>query len=290
MISPKIRESLKRRGLRGTSRLFVPALHRRFRQFALVLSQRTCPLCRLMSRLFIANAGESPPLLALNPGDEHYRAYVGPPVDYDLVSAMVFNLLTSIGLRQHHRVLDVGCGSLRVGRLLIPYLNPGGYFGVEPNKWLVEAGIENEIGRDLVRLKSPTLAFGTSLEEFKTPPKIDYAIAQSIFSHAGQDILTGWLSQISGHLSDTGALLATFVTGDKDYAENGWVYPGCVTYRPETMAQIASKFDFGFEVIDWAHPRQTWSLFSKKGYDKSLITGPISWNRFVAKVTAATGE
>ena len=67
--------------------------------------------------------------LDLNAGDEHYRAYVGPPADYDLVSAMVFNLLTSMGLRQHHRVLDIGCGSLRVGRLLIPYLNPKNYFG-----------------------------------------------------------------------------------------------------------------------------------------------------------------
>jgi SAM-dependent methyltransferase len=228
--------------------------------------------------------------LDLNAGDEHYRAYVGPPVDYDLVSAMVFNLLTSIGLRQHHRVLDVGCGSLRVGRLLIPYLNPGGYFGVEPNKWLVEAGIEKEIGEDLVRLKSPTFAFGTSLEAFKNPLKLDYAIAQSIFSHTGQDLLAGWLSQISGHLNETGALLATFITGDKDYAGNGWVYPGCVNYRPETMARIAAKFDFGFEVIDWAHPRQTWALFSRKGYDKSLIAGgPISWNRFVAKVMA-TGQ
>ena len=65
----------------------------------------------------------------LSPGDNHYRAYVGPPKDYDLVSAMVFNLLTCLGLRQHHRVLDIGCGSLRSGRLLIPYLNKGNYFG-----------------------------------------------------------------------------------------------------------------------------------------------------------------
>lgn len=46
--------------------------------------------------------------LHLKPGDPHYRAYVGPPQDYDLVSAMCFNLLTSLGLRQHHRVLDIG--------------------------------------------------------------------------------------------------------------------------------------------------------------------------------------
>ena len=106
--------------------------------------------------------------LDLNPGDEHYRAYVGPPKDYDLVSAMVFNLLTSIGLRQHHRLLDIGCGSLRVGRLLIPYLNQKNYFGVEPNKWLVEDGIANEIGKDLVKIKKPTFSFHTSMDEFNS--------------------------------------------------------------------------------------------------------------------------
>src|SRR5439155_1611617 len=51
----------------------------------------------------------------LKAGDPHYRAYVGPPEDYDLIAAMTFNLLTTLGLRQHHSLLDFGCGSLRIG-------------------------------------------------------------------------------------------------------------------------------------------------------------------------------
>jgi cyclopropane fatty-acyl-phospholipid synthase-like methyltransferase len=222
--------------------------------------------------------------LDLKPGDEHYRAYVGPPKDYDLVSAMVFNLLTCVGLRQHHRVLDIGCGSLRVGRLLIPYLNPQNYYGVEPNKWLVDDGIENEVGRDLVKIKEPIFSFHASLEEFEKPLNLDYAIAQSVFSHCGKDLIKGWLSQVSFHLNDSGVLLATFLIGEKDYNGDGWVYPGCVNYKPETISEIASEFALDFDVLDWAHPRQTWALFSKKKYDKSLIHGgPITWNRFVEK-------
>src|SRR5216684_432299 len=100
--------------------------------------------------------------LGLKPGDPHYRAYVGPAEDYDLIAAMTFNLLTTLGLRQHHSLLDLGCGSLRVGRLLIPYLNKEKYFGLEPNEWLVQEGIRNEIGETLVRIKRPRFFFSDS--------------------------------------------------------------------------------------------------------------------------------
>src|SRR5438046_10385380 len=94
--------------------------------------------------------------LGLKPGDPHYRAYVGPPEDYDLIAAMTFNLLTTLGLRQSHSLLDVGCGSLRIGRLLIPYLNRRKYFGLEPHDWLVEEGINHELGEEEVHIKRPT--------------------------------------------------------------------------------------------------------------------------------------
>src|SRR5215831_2791013 len=100
----------------------------------------------------------------LKPGDAHDRTYVGPPEDYDLIAAMTFNLLTTLGLRQHHSLLDVGCGSLRIGRLLIPYLNQGNYFGIEPNEWLVQQGIKRELGEALLQIKRPTFFFSDSPE------------------------------------------------------------------------------------------------------------------------------
>src|SRR5207244_4835822 len=102
--------------------------------------------------------------VGLKPGNSHYRAYVGPPEDYDLIAAMTFNLLTTLGLRQHHSLLDVGCGSLRIGRLLIPYLNRGKYFGVEPNEWLFEQGIKRELGEALLKIKRQTFLFADSPE------------------------------------------------------------------------------------------------------------------------------
>src|SRR5438067_7845268 len=149
--------------------------------------------------------------LGLKPGDSHYRAYVGPPEDYDLIAAMTFNLLTTLGLRQHHSLLDIGCGSLRIGRLLIPYLNRGKYFGVEPNQWLVREGIRRELGESLVEIKRPTFFFSKSPNAIvEANTSFDFAVAQSIFSHCGLDLIKGWLSAISRSLAQDGALVATF--------------------------------------------------------------------------------
>src|ERR1700724_2187949 len=84
--------------------------------------------------------------LAPGGGSPLFRAYVGPPRQFDFMGAPQFRLLTTLGLREHHSVLDFGCGSLRAGRLLIPYLLPGRYYGLEPNRWLVEDGISRQLG------------------------------------------------------------------------------------------------------------------------------------------------
>jgi SAM-dependent methyltransferase len=228
----------------------------------------------------------------LKPGDPHYRAYVGPPEDYDLIAAMTFNLLTTLGLRQHHSLLDLGCGSLRIGRLLIPYLNRGKYFGLEPNKWLVEEGIKREMGETSVQIKRPTFFFTDSPEAI-TQAKVsfDFAVAQSIFSHCGLDLIKGWLSAISRSLAGDGALVATFLPDEQDSARTGWVYPECVNYRPATLQGAAADVNLRFEILDWKHPRQTWALFAAPKFDSSWFKNkPLTWNTGLGKTLSQKNE
>jgi SAM-dependent methyltransferase len=218
--------------------------------------------------------------VGLKPGDAHYRAYVGPPEDYDLIAAMTFNLLTTLGLRQHHSLLDVGCGSLRIGRLLIPYLNRGKYFGIEPNEWLVQEGIKRELGEALLQIKRPTFFFSDSPETIaRSKISFDFVVAQSVFSHCGLDLIKSWLSAISHSLAENGALLATFLPGEEDSPIKGWVYPECVNYRPATMRQIAAEAGLRFELLDWKHPRQTWALFAAPKFDSAWFKNrALTWN------------
>jgi SAM-dependent methyltransferase len=218
--------------------------------------------------------------LGLEPGALHYRAYVGPPEDYDLIAAMTFNLLTTMGLRQHHSLLDVGCGSLRIGRLLIPYLNKDNYVGIEPNEWLVTEGIKKEIGEALVQIKRPRFFFSDSARQLiDARISVDFALAQSIFSHCGLDLIARWLSEISQCLGPAGALLATFLPSEDDSTRTGWIYPACVSFKSETIKQIATRAKLRFEILDWKHPRQTWALFTKPEFDSAWFRSkPLTWN------------
>lgn len=218
--------------------------------------------------------------LGLKPGDPHYRAYIGPPEDYDLIAAMTFNLLTTLGLRQHHSLLDIGCGSLRIGRLLIPFLNQDKYFGVEPNEWLVDEGIKRELGEQLVQIKRPTFFFTDSPETVvEAKVSFNFALAQSIFSHCGLNLIKGWLSAVSRSLADDGVFVATFLPGEEDTTQKGWVYPECVNYRTTRLERAAAEANLRFEILDWKHPRQTWGLFAAPNFDSSWFKNkPLTWN------------
>jgi SAM-dependent methyltransferase len=198
-------------------------------------------------------------------GDRTYRAWVGPPQNYDLVAAMQFNLLCSLGLREYHYLLDIGCGSLRGGRLFIPYLLPGRYFGIEPEQWLIDEGLNGELGGDIVRVKRPTFRNDEDFRLSVFGRSFDYILAQSIFSHAPQEDIRTCLSEARRVLVPGGVFAATFWEGRRDYEGKDWAYPTKVSYRLESMVRMASEPGLDCRKIEWPHPSgQTWLLLGRR--------------------------
>lgn len=185
-----------------------------------------------------------------------HRKFVGPPEKYDLASAGQFSLLTALGLREEHTLLDIGCGSLRGGRLLIAYLKPGKYFGIEPEQWLIDQGIETELGKDLVRLKQPSFSNDVNFTLTTFGRKFDYMLAQSIFSHATQAQIRRCLSQVKLALEPTGVFAATFFPGETNYEGTEWVYPGCVYYTFEYFSKLAADEGLICRPLNWTHTNQ----------------------------------
>lgn len=199
---------------------------------------------------------------ALRPGSHHYTAYVGPPVEYDLMGATQFGLLVALGLRGRHRVLDFGCGSLRVGRLLIAYLDRGNYHGLEPNQWLIEDAIERQIGHDQIAIKWPHFHAYDDFRAERCGGDFDFILAQSIFSHAGTDVVERALRGFRQALAPSGLVLATFIhpgqSGVTASGGAGWVYPDCVAHAPEAIGSMVDRAGMFGRALPWFHPRQTW--------------------------------
>lgn len=196
-------------------------------------------------------------------GSHHYRAFVGPPEKYDLIGAMQFNLLTWLGLREHHYLLDIGCGSLKSGRLFIPYLLPGRYFGIEPEEWLIEEGIRRELGQDLIRLKRPSFSHDANFTLTVFERSFDFLIANSIFSHASARQIARCLSEARRVMTPTSVFAATFVKGEENYKGDEWVYPGCVTYTFDYIRELVEDHGLKCAPIEWHHPaKQTWIMIT----------------------------
>ncbi|MEQ1438368.1 glycosyltransferase [Fontimonas sp. SYSU GA230001] len=203
----------------------------------------------------------TPPPADARPGDDHHRAYVGRAEHYDLAAGLQFSLLVMLGLREHHRLLDVGCGSLRGGRLFIPYLRPDGYFGLEPHAQLVEQGLAEEVGRDLARMRRPRFVHNDrfDLSGFGGT-RFDFALAQSIFSHTGPTQLRQALRSVAGALAPEGVLVATFVERHEDLYKDEWVYPGLNFFAWKTIRAECERAGLHCAKLDWPHTLQTWFI------------------------------
>ncbi len=198
----------------------------------------------------------------LKAGDNHYMAYVGPPTRYDFMGATQFRLLCTLGLRASHNMLDVGCGSLRAGRLFISYLDEGRYYGIEPNDWLIEEAIRNQLGKDLMDIKKPKFDYNSQFTTDIFSQQFDFIVAQSIFSHAGSDLISIALRNFKDSLKPNGLIVVTFIERIKDFDGDGWVYPGCVGYRRSTIKRFAREAGLFVTRIPWYHPNQTWYLLA----------------------------
>ncbi len=193
----------------------------------------------------------------------NYRNYLGTEKHYDVGAALQFNLATILGLREHHKFMDIGCGSLRLGRLLIPYLEKGNYYGLEPNWWQVEEGIKKEVGQGLIDMKDPNLSNSDSFE-MSFGVEFDFVWAFGIFTHATRDQIKKCFDEFVRESHDNTMLVANFVEGN-DSNTDEWRYPGFVPYSPSFFENMAEERGLKFRLINYPQfiESKKWFIVSK---------------------------
>jgi hypothetical protein len=136
---------------------------------------------------------------------------------------------------------------------------------VEPNRWLIEA-IEHKVGTDLIRIKQPSFRDEADFKADHFETEFEFIVARSIVSHARSDVVaTGAPKSFHRVLKASRLVLATFVacekrpeSGKAEFAGRGWVYPGVVGYRTETILDMNAAANLVGQCLPWYHPRQTW--------------------------------
>lgn len=150
----------------------------------------------------------------------------GPAELFELAGQKLLITLLSQGLRPSSKVLDIGCGCLRGGYWLIHFLDKGGYFGIEPNVGMLEAGTRLLLEPGLMDLKSPRFDHNADFDFTVFGEKFDYFVARSIWTHASKQQIQTTLDGFSNNATYGGTFLTSYIRPkmfEKEYMGRAWV-------------------------------------------------------------------
>ena len=185
--------------------------------------------------------------------------------------------LVSRGLKPHHLLLDLGCGSLRGGVRFVAYLDPGHYYGVDLNQPLLDVGYDKEIvpaglGGRLPRENLRCIGdFGIG----RIGVRFDFLIAQSVFTHIRFERVRECLTKVASTVEPGCLFFATYWRIPEDYPDDlEFKHPhGVVThprknsfhYKFSALVQAAAGLPWGIEDVgEWNHPRDQQMVVFKR--------------------------
>ena len=160
-----------------------------------------------------------------------------------------FDYLLGHGLRPSDRMLDLGCGNLRAGRLFIDYLDTGNYYGLDLSPDILLAA-QHTVAEFGLQAKLPHLVLVSDLA-FGFLPSSHFTVvhAHSVFSHSPIHVISECLAHV-GRVMAPGAIFDfTFHnTGGAEHDLLGWAY----YYHSETLLALARSHGLQARVMtDW---------------------------------------
>lgn len=178
------------------------------------------------------------------------------------------DLLVAQGLQPGHRLLDIGCGSLRLGRLACAFLDPGNYWGTDSNAGLIEAGYQLEILPVGLgdRLPRSNLVVDTEFGFAGLPKSFDFVMAQSLFTHLPLNHLRLCFANLAAHLTGPSTAFFTVFMADPDLPagqpcaqKDGiwtWSYKDPFHHDWDDIRHAFRGLPWTLKLVgDWAHPR-----------------------------------
>jgi hypothetical protein len=170
-----------------------------------------------------------------------------------------FLALLSEGLTPESSVLDLGCGCLRTGAWLIPFLKPGCYYGIEPARQRVEYGLQSLFTEDEIRIKQPRFDFNSGFDSSVFGRRFDFFLAGSIWSHASKGQIQTSLGSFVRDSTRSGVFLTSYIPAESsldDYRGDSWVgtshesnVPGVIKHSLEWIEHECAARGLGIDQL-----------------------------------------
>lgn len=194
------------------------------------------------------------------------HSLVGVPELWKMKRDFQIQFLKSRGLRPNHRLIDIGCGTLRGGLPIINYLEKGNYVGVEireealveARKELIEAGLES---------KEPRLVQVEDYPSLDLDCEVDFIWAFAVLIHMPNPVLLDVLDFSRRHLGDEGVFYGNVRTDegtDRSWKEFPIVHRSFEFYREGCeknglgIEDIGSFKDLGHEPYEQKRMLKMW--------------------------------
>ena len=113
----------------------------------------------------------------------------GPPELFESAGRLQLATLLREGIYPFSKTLDIGCGCLRAGYWLVRFLDSDCYFGIEPAREMLESGIENLLGSQLVAIKRPVFSTNDGFDFSVFGVGFDVYLARSVWPHASRAMI-----------------------------------------------------------------------------------------------------
>jgi SAM-dependent methyltransferase len=170
---------------------------------------------------------------------------------WEQMGALQKSFLIEQGLRPEHRLLDVGCGSLRAGIQLIPYLDPGHYYGIDASAELLAAG-EVELERAGLSDRAPALRCDASFDVGSFGEQFDYVIAHSVFTHIPINSILVCLLEVSQVLRPPdGRFYASFFENPRGTKRLDVLTHPQPDGTPGATYPDADRYHYGLDLFEW---------------------------------------
>ena len=181
------------------------------------------------------------------------------------IGQMQFDYLLGHGLKPQMRMLEIGCGNLRAGRLFASYLDAGNYYGIDISPDILLAAQQVVAGHGLAA-KLPHLTLVADLRlAFLPDGFFDVVHAHSVFSHSPLPVIDECLASVGRVMAPGGFFDFTF---DRTEGAEHQVLREDFYYRTDTLLALAWRHGLDAAVMaDWEQ--------LPHGQSKIRVTRPI---------------